>query len=125
MPLEWGRDRDREAGTDPIPHLGAFAYHRLKAPVFRDKRAVRGKVTQYATSSSHWHNWEWCQAWWPCKCGFSLLAVSAVIQEKVWGNTLMSSCSICDMGAVLTPPNHPGPWHSPGAQPACDEFVQP
>lgn len=41
--LEWGRDRDWEAGPGLIPHLGAFAHHGLKVPLPRDKRGVIGE----------------------------------------------------------------------------------
>lgn len=44
MPLlDWGRDRDRQAGAGPIPHLGAFVHHGLKAPVSRGERGVGGE----------------------------------------------------------------------------------
>lgn len=105
MPLlEWGRDRDQEAGADPIPHLCAFVCHGLKAPVPRDIRGVRGEgdsvchhfllVAQLGVVSGIVALQEGL---------FPTARVSAEIQERVWGDTLVSSWSICDMGAVLTP----------------------
>lgn len=126
MPLEWGRDRGRDTGAGPIPHLCAFAHHGFRAPIPRDKRGVRGEGDPVCHQFLSLAQLGVVSGIVASQAGFFPAGrVSAVIQERVWGDALMSRCSICDMGAVLTPPNPPCPWHSPGAQPACDEFVQP
>lgn len=127
MPLlEWGRDRDREAGAGPIPHLGGLAHHGLEAPVPRAKSGVKGEGDPVCHQFLSLAGLGVVPGKVAVQAGlFPTGRLSAVIQEGVWGEALMSSCSICDMGAVLTPPSHPRPWHSPGAQPACNEFVQP
>lgn len=86
MPLlEWGRDRDWGAGAGPIPHLGAFATtsSRLLSP--GTKQVSEGKVTQYATSSSHGTTGSGARHSGLASGAFPTGRVSAVIQEGVWG----------------------------------------
>lgn len=127
MPLlEWSRDRDQEAGAGPIPHLGAFAHHGLKAPLPRDKRGIRGEGDPVCHQFLSLARLGVVPGIVALQVGlFPTGRVSAVMQEGVWGDALMSPCSICGTDTVLTPPKHSCPWHSPSAQPGCDDFVQP
>lgn len=114
MPLEWGRDRGRDTGAGPIPHLCAFAHHGFRAPIPRDKRGVRGEGDPVCHQFLSLAQLGVVPGIVASQAGFFPAGrVSAVIQERVWGDALMSRCSICDMGAVLTPPNPLVPGTAP------------
>lgn len=115
MPLlEWSRDRDWEAGGGPIPHLGAFAHHGLKADLPRDERGVREEGDPVCHQFLPLAQLGVVPGIVALQVGlFPAGRVSAVIQEGVWEDTLMSSCSICDMDAVLTPPSTSAPGTAP------------
>lgn len=115
MPLlEWSRDRDWEAGGGPIPHLGAFAHHGPKADLPRDERGVREEGDPVCHQFLPLAQLGVVPGIVALQVGlFPAGRVSAVIQEGVWEDTLMSSCSICDMDAVLTPPSTSAPGTAP------------